>query len=297
MKIGKYITLKHEITAESNDSVNDISVKKVETLKPFESVIVSENKRVCEIKGYRNKHTLDVNLKFDNEECVIKFFYPNNTVTEVVDLAGSIINAVKNKNITNAIKDISYPKVYDANDNLIGTMDYHFVDVNDVRQNYSGFKFNYNEKVFTIYKTPSHYSEKPAWCIYENDEKLVAEIIVDRHKFMSPYSDLLKYDIYVEEDVYFNVACILTTIWVNIEGGEYYNEKTSLKYLKQRYSSDFIEKIRNGVNPIYLPENMSLAKELYNTAKFDIRRIAPKIIGGIIVLALIIYMIISAVNS
>ena len=194
MKIGKYITLKHEETMTRSEGINGINISETSQLRPFEAVIVCENNRACEIKGERKKHTLDISVAFPNETQVVKFYQPNDTVSEIKDAATVLMNAIKNKSAVSAFEQVLLPKIYDSNDNVIGTFENYFVDNGKVTQNYNALKLNYNEKEYVIYNPPSTMKENACWAVYENDEKLVIEIVVDRHKGISSNRDLMKYD-------------------------------------------------------------------------------------------------------
>ena len=154
MKIGKYITLKHEEIITRTEGVNGVDFSETNQLRPFESVIVCENKKACEIKGVRQKHTLDITLTFPEVTEVVKFYQPNNTASEIKDAATVLMNALKKKDVLNAFKTVLLPKIYDSNDNLIGKFDNYFIDTGKVNQSYNALKLNYRDKEFIIY-TPS----------------------------------------------------------------------------------------------------------------------------------------------
>jgi hypothetical protein len=294
MKIGKYITLKHEETITTTDGVNGINVSETRQLRPFEAVIVSENNRACEIKGVRQKHTLDISVSFPEVTEVVKFYQPNDTISEIKDAATVLVNAFKKKSALSAFETVLLPKIYDSNDNLIGTFENYFVDNGNPTQSYNVLKLNYKGRDYVIYNPPSKMQENASWVVYENNEKIVAEIIVDRHKGMSSNRDLKKYDIYVENDEYFNLACILTVVWMKKTGEEeLQNQRTSLIDLKEKYSQEFVDNIRNHINPSYLPENMPLVEELYKKGKYEFHRMFGRILVfiGLAVLFIILFLV------
>ena len=294
MKIGKYITLKQEIVNSSTTGVDDITITQRYQVRPLESVIVSENARFCEIKGVRTKHTFDFTVTFSDEVNTIKFYQPNDTVSEVADMANVLVNAIKNKSAVSAVETLILPIIYDSNGNEIGKFESYIVDNGSSRKNYSTIKCTYNNKEYILYETPSHIRQNAAFVVYENNEKIVAEILVDQHKGLSSNRDLMKYDIYVEDDSYFKLACLLTVVWKGMTGDE---EKqyaiNRMKENREKYSEEYVENIRKNINPSYLPENMALVDELYKSGKYEIKRYFPRILVyvALLFLAVIVLMV------
>ena len=300
MKIGKYITLKHEELVKDSTGMNGVNISETRQLRPFEAAIVAENNQVCDIKGVRNKHTLDINVNFFDKKYVVKFFQPNDTISGISDVAKIIGDAIKNKSAIKGLEKIMLPKIYDENDQVIGTFENYFVDMENVRQNYNAIKMTYNNVEYFIYQVKSHFIENYAWSVYENNSKLITEIVVDRHRGLSSNRDLMKYDIYVDDDKYFDLACILTVVWMKMTGPEEkQNSKmpATLKDLQAKYSAEFIDNIRNNINPSFLPEKMSLVEELYKKGKYELHRVIGRLfvlIPLILLIILIIYILVFA---
>jgi len=281
-KIGKYITLKQEREMYQGSGVDGWNIKETHTFDPFEAVIVSENVEVCKIQGIREKHTFDISIDFINhEKKIMRVLQPNNTITQITDGIKLLMKAVKDRNPVKTLIELT-PKIYDENDNVVGVFDGKIIkdkEGNDV----SAIIFDYYDKKYIIYKAPADI-KRFSYVVYDGD-KLVAEIINDRRKGFTTNQDLLKFDIYVEDENYFNVACLLTLFWTRLAPEEGRNSNTNkLKEYARFFNQEFIDNIRKNTNPEYYPENMELAKELDKKA----RRYGPRMIIRILWLILMI---------
>ena len=281
-KIGKYITLKQEREMYQGSGVDGWNIKETHTFDPFEAVIVSENVEVCKIQGIREKHTFDISIDFINhEKKIMRVLQPNNTITQITDGIKVFMKAIKDMNPFKTLVSLA-PKIYDENDNVVGVFDGKLIKDKEGKD-VPAIIFDYYDKKYVIYKVPAD-KKRYSFVVYDED-KLVAEIINDRRKGFTTNQDLLKFDIYVEDDNYFNLACLLTLFWTRFNPEEGHKMSTNdLKIYSYLFSQEFVDNIRNNTNPEYLPENMELAKELDKKA----RRYAPRMIVRILWLILMI---------
>ena len=288
-KIGKYITLKQEREMSQGAGVDGWDVKETHTFDPFEAVVVSENVEVCKFQGIREKHTFDISVEFNNhEKKIMRVLQPNNTITQITDGIKLLMQAAKDRNPLKTLISLA-PKIDDENDNVVGVFDAKILKEKDGKE-IAAIIFDYYDKQYIIHKVPAD-NKRFAYVVYDGD-KLVAEIINDRRKGFTVNQDLVKFDIYVEDDEYFNIACLITLFWTRLDPREGSKMSTSeLKEYAYKFNQEFIDNIRKNINPEYLPENMELAKELDKKARRYWPRISFLIIWGIIMIPVIIVLI------
>lgn len=265
-KIGKFITLRIEVKDGRGAGVDGWEVKETHSAIPYQAVIVSENAEACKIRGTSEKHTFDLTLDFiDDDKKVMRFLQANNTISQVTDGIKALMNIAKSEDKLNAASKIITPKVYDVNDNVVGDFDSIIEEV-DGKKAYS-FVFNYYDKKYKIYKTPTEDKKNFAYVIYD-EGNIIAEVLNDKRKGLSLDQELLKYDIYALNNEAFKIACMFVTFWSRYGikdaqkvNANFYDE------LSSKYSQSFIDNIKSNINPSYLIENMPLCEKLDKKAR------------------------------
>ena len=291
-KIGKFITFRLEVKGGRGSGVDGWNIEEKYSAIPYQAVVVSENAEACKIVGTSEKHTFDIKLEFnDNEKKVMRFLQANNTVSQITDGIKAFMSVVKSEDKMKSAVNMITPKVYDENDNVVGVFDEELITNGEGNKEYS-LIFDYYDKKYYIYKTPTEDRKTFAYAIYEN-EKLVAEILNDKRKGLSLDQELLKFDIYAENNESFKVACLFVAFWSRFRGTKDVEQTHSRFYeeLSSKFSQPFIDNIKSNINPAFLIENMPLCEELDRKARHYGPRLASKIIMYILLVVMAIIFI------
>ena len=282
--IAELIKIESDLNLKVGVDVNDntLQYKRKMTVIPFKGCVIARNELICNMEGRQQEKTYDILMNFKMNNYKVSFWEQASnigTATSTINMIGSMI---QNKSI-DAISNAMLPKIYDANGNLIGNVEYEAVKGEKMMQTYNYYKIslrNIELKCYTI----GHGRKEIFFAMYDMQDRLVAEV----SKRMQVKNGKSSYTMYISNDGWFEHVAIATIILHQMQydkeednitlGSQGYALNTFQEGLLNKYNPDFINTIIANENPKNLPENMPLVmekiKESQNTPILWYRRIA-----------------------
>jgi hypothetical protein len=292
--IGEFIKIENDYNAKSRLEVgNYLEYEKKKTWIPFQACIIARNTIACDIEGKQQKDRYDIMANFQTNYYRISFWEQSSNISTIGSIANMVGSMIKDKSF-DALQETMLPKIFDANENQIGKMEYVTVKKQGA-QSYYYHKLILNDTELNCY-TIGHDTKEILFVMYDKDDRMVATV----SKQMKVKNGKARYTLYLEDDKWFEMVAIATMIESrsydnnNNFGTQNHALNTFQKGLLDRYDSNYISNIIAKEEPENLPENMPLVaekvKESQSTAMLQYHRIILSIfIIGFILLFLFLF--------
>ena len=250
--IGEYIELRNEIKAKSSIKVNGVDLSAKKSFFPYEAAVISRNNVISNISGQISKTNYETELEFDNKKYLIKSVGQSNTI-ETVKKVGEFFEKAINNSVKEAANDF-LPKIYDADNNLVGECEYGEDNVLHIVYKLFGKKFD-----AYISSTEKH---EYVYCVYDENNQLIAEI-KKSSKILHGHA---RYTVYSKSE-YFKEALLITSCWslrFTKQDGEVGTARATsytATVFREKYDQSFINNIVQTEGESNLPENMPMVAE------------------------------------
>lgn len=297
--IAELIKMETDLNYKTGLEVNNVGYTRKSTIIPFKANIIARNNIVCNMEGRQSKETYDITTSFSNNYYKISFWEQASNVGTISSIAGMVGTMIKEKSF-DALQDTMLPKIYDANGNQVGKMEYMTVK-GELLQSYAYYKLSLRDIELNCYVV-GHGREEIFFVMYDREDRIVATV----SKRMTVKHAKSRYTLYVENDEWFEPAAISTIILQQMlydameeDKGGYGTRTHALnthqKELLDKYDPNFIDSIISREDPSNLPENMPLVeekvKESLTTFRIKLNAIVSTIfiVGFIILILLCIF--------
>lgn len=257
--IGEYIKLQWDVKKEQGISINGFEYTKKVSILPYKATMVARNYEVCQIDGRQSNDTFDLSVAFgNNESYLIKFWEQSSNIGTLKSVATMVGTMIKEKS-TDAMYETMLPKIFDANGNQVGELQYIPVKQQGLQS------YNYNKLVLNGVEL-SYYTvgikRQIYYCMYNSNNQMVATVC----KRMKVVNGQSRYTMYVVSDEWFKYVALATSIIAQMEdtegmGTAHDNLNTFQKELLARYNPNFIPQVVAQAGPMNLPENMPLVTQ------------------------------------
>lgn len=189
--ICEFIKTESNLKANVGVNINNMEYQKKFNMIPFKACIIARNNIVCDIEGSQKSSSYDINASFYNEVYRISFWKQSSNIETMASSINMISNMLKG-DASNVLQQTILPKIYDANGNQIGEMQY--ISVNrEKMQSYYYYNLVLNNVELKCYVI-GHGSKEIFFVMYDKNENIVATV----SKRMNVKNAKARYTIYIE---------------------------------------------------------------------------------------------------
>lgn len=260
--ICELIKIERDVRRNSGISINGFEYNTSTTVVPYQATMIARNSEVCQLDGRLNRDTFDLSIAFANNSYLVKFWEQDSNIGTLKSVVSMVGKMVAEKS-ADAMYDTMLPKIFDANGNQVGELQYIPVKQENI-QSYFYYVLQLNGVSLKCYIV----GEKDGiyFCMYNSNEQMVATVSKNLHS----KNGKSRYTMYIVSDDWFQYVAVMTSIIhklcyeaedIDHLGSQNYKLNTFQNGLLGKYDPNFIPQIVAREGAQNLPENMPLVQQ------------------------------------
>jgi len=238
--IAEYIKLEWDKQKSTAIDLGIIDIQARATVIPYRGAVIARNTEICQLDGMAQADTYDISVAFGNgQSYMLKFWQQSTNLGTIKSIAKMAGKALKDEN---DVFGEMLPKIYDAQGNLVGEMQYIPVQQPGL-QSYHSNRMILGNKIIDCYEVGVE--RKIYFCMYDQAGKMVATV----DKMMPVKNGKSRYTMYIDGDEWCQMVVMMTICmyqqYYEMDEAQGLNSssnrlKTFQKGLQDKYQPGFI---------------------------------------------------------